>query len=145
MWRDGLTVIGLDSGLADRKPEYLTFDEAASGGAVEVTEAAAQAVPTVEATTGPMPVLILGGDTLLGGAQNRIVNVTILLKAAATTAIPVSCLGLGRWNDGRRFTASRPVDHSLRRMVSEQVAVMPSARFAADQGAIWGEIGQRQA
>jgi hypothetical protein len=47
-------------------------------------------VPTVDATVGPAPVLILGGDTIIGGAQNRIINITILLKAAATTAIPVS-------------------------------------------------------
>lgn len=145
MWRDGLTVIGLDSRLPSRPPDYLTFDDAAAGGAVEVTEAAAQAVPAVEATTGPMPVLILGGDTLLGGAQNRIINVTILLKAAATTRIPVSCLELGRWNDGRRFAAARPVDHAMRRMVAEQVSRSSSPAFAADQGAIWAEIGQRQA
>jgi hypothetical protein len=150
MWRDGLTVIALDSRLPNRPPEYLTLDEAASGGAVEVHEAAAQEVPSVEAKTGPSPVLILGGDTIVGGAQNRIVNITILLKAAATTQIPVSCLELGRWNDGRRFTASRPVDHNLRRMVAEQVSHGSgsrgtSASFAADQGAIWQEIGQRQA
>ena len=152
MWRDGLTVIALDSRLPNRAPEYLTLDEAASAGAVEVHEAAAQEVPSVEAKTGPSPVLVLGGDTIVGGAQNRIINITILLRAAATTQIPVSCLELGRWNDGRRFTASRPVDHSLRRMVAEQVShgsrargTDASARFAADQGAIWQEIGQRQA
>jgi hypothetical protein len=33
-----------------------------------------------------MPVLILGGDTLLGGAQNRIVNLTILPAASIKTA-----------------------------------------------------------
>ena len=91
MWRDGLTVIALDSRLPNRAPEYLTLDEAASGGAVEVHEAAAQEVPSVEASTGPSPVLVLGGDTIIGGAQNRIINITILLKAAATTQIPVSC------------------------------------------------------
>ena len=41
MWRDGLTVVALSSGLPDRKPEYLTLDDATAGGAVEVHEAAA--------------------------------------------------------------------------------------------------------
>ena len=111
-----------------------------------------QTVPTVDATTGPIPVLLLGGDTIIGGAQNRIINITILLKAAAKTAIPVSCLEMGRWNEGRGFDSSRPVDHALRSMVAEQVtrgarAARPGGgpRFAADQGAIWQEIGQRQA
>jgi hypothetical protein len=135
MWRDGLTVIALASGLPDRKPNYLTFEQATEGGAIEVQEAAVQSVPTVEASVGPMPVLLLGGDTIIGGAQNRIINVTILLKAATKTATPVSCLELGRWNSGRHFRASRTVDLGLRRMVAEQVHASPM--HAADQGAIW--------
>jgi hypothetical protein len=66
MWRDGLTVIGLDSSLKDRHPDYLTFDDAAAGGAVEVREGPVQQVPVVEAATGPSAVLLLGGDTLIG-------------------------------------------------------------------------------
>jgi len=151
MWRDGLTVIALESVLPNTSPDYLTFEQAQAGQAIEVHEAPMQTVPTVEARIGPKPVLVLGGDTIVGGAQNRIINISILLKAAATTAIPVSCLELGRWNDGRHFQSGRPVDHSLRGMVSEQVTRGARAssgadanRFAADQGAIWQEIGERQ-
>ncbi len=121
MWRDGLTIIALESREPNRPPEYLTFEQAQAAQGLAVEEAAVQTVPTVDATTGPMPVLLLGGDTIIGGAQNRIINITILLKAAAKTAIPVSCLEMGRWNDGRRFESSRPVDHTLRSMVAEQV------------------------
>ena len=152
MWRDGLTIIALESREPNRPPEYLTFEQAQAAQGLAVEEAAVQTVPTVDATTGPMPVLLLGGDTIIGGAQNRIINITILLKAAAKTAIPVSCLEMGRWNDGRHFESSRPVDHTLRSMVAEQVTRGARAdrsgatqRFAADQGAIWAEIGERQA
>jgi hypothetical protein len=41
MWRDGLTVIALDSGLPDRVPDYLTLDEADSAGEVDIQAAAA--------------------------------------------------------------------------------------------------------
>jgi hypothetical protein len=143
MWRDGLTIIALESREPNREPDYLTFEQAQAAHGIQVEEAAVQTVPTVDAATGPMPVLLLGGDTIIGGAQNRIINITILLKAAAKTAIPVSCLELGRWNDGRRFASSRPVDHAMRSMVAEQVTRGRS--FAADQGAIWAEIGERQA
>lgn len=85
MWRDGLTVIALDSKLRNRATKYLTFDDAASGGAIEVHETAAQAVPMVEAVTQASSVLLLLGDTIIGGAQNRIINLTILLKAASKT------------------------------------------------------------
>jgi hypothetical protein len=151
MWRDGLTIIALDPREPNRLPDYLTFEQAQAADGIQVEEAAVQTVPTVDAATGPMPVLLLGGDTIIGGAQNRIINITILLKAAAKTAMPTSCLELGRWNDGRRFASARPVDHALRGMVAEQVTRGAQAArpdhfrpFAADQGAIWQEIGERQ-
>ena len=74
MHRDGLTVIPLASALANRAPEYLTLDQAHDEGAIAVEEAPAQTVPTVDATTKGASVLILGGDTIIGGAQNRIIN-----------------------------------------------------------------------
>ncbi len=155
MWRDGLTVIALGSTVKNRLPDYLTLEQATADAALDIHEAPAQTVPTVEAITGKASVLLLGGDTIIGGAQNRIINLTILLKAAAKTAIPVSCLEHGRWNRGGQFSAGRTVDHGLRSMVAEQVTrgarhTPPAAgstaegRFAADQGAIWNEIGQRQ-
>ena len=156
-WRDGLTVIALDSELKNHAPDYLTLDQAAaSAEGLQIKEAEQQTVPTVEAITGPGKVLILGGDTIIGGAQNRIINITILLKAAAKTAIPVTCLEHGRWNRGGRFAAARQVDHALRSMVAEQVTrgsrgpahaagSAPEHRFAADQAAVWDEIGQRHA
>jgi len=36
MWRDGLTVIALASGLRDRPPDYLTFDQATADGGIGV-------------------------------------------------------------------------------------------------------------
>jgi len=152
MWRDGLTIIALESREPSRTPDYLSFEQAQAAKGIEVEEAPVQTVPTVDAATGPLPVLLLGGDTIIGGAQNRIINITILLKAAAKTAIPVSCLEMGRWNDGRWFASARPVDYAMRSMVAEQVtrgarAARPghAVPFAADQGAIWHEIGERQA
>ena len=97
MSRDGLTVVPLASPLANRAPEYLTLDQAHTEGAIAVEEAPTQSVPTVDATTKGASVLILGGDTIIGGAQNRIINITIRLKAVAKTAIPISCLEMGRW------------------------------------------------
>jgi hypothetical protein len=72
MWRDGLTVIALGSSVENRAPDYLTLDQATADAALDIHEAPAQTVPTVEAVTGKAGVLILGGDTIIGGAQNRI-------------------------------------------------------------------------
>ena len=64
MWRDGLTVIALESVLPNTPPNYLTFEQAQADQAIEVHEAPMQTVPTVEASIGPKPVLVLGGDTI---------------------------------------------------------------------------------
>lgn len=53
------------------------MEQAQAADSIQVEEAPVQTVPTVDAATGPIPVLILGGDTIIGGAQNRIINFTI--------------------------------------------------------------------
>jgi hypothetical protein len=58
MWRDGLTIIALESREPNRSPDYLTFEQAQAAQGIEVEEAPVQTVPTVDAATGPMPVLL---------------------------------------------------------------------------------------
>ena len=43
-------------------------------------------------------VLLYDGEELLGAKQNRILNVTVLVGAKSTLAIPVSCVEEGRWS-----------------------------------------------
>jgi hypothetical protein len=143
--------------------EYLTLTQAQATvhlrTAIEIHETARGSVSELVAITGQQPVLLFEGDTLVGGKQNRVVNVTILLKAAATTSIPVSCLEHGRWNSGRTFAVSRKLDPALRSAMSRQVGedvgrehARPSPpddervapRYRADQFAVWQEIGHRQ-
>ena len=45
MWRDGLTIIALDSREPDRAPTYLTFDQAQEARAIEVDEAPVDQAP----------------------------------------------------------------------------------------------------
>lgn len=150
MWREGLTLIPLEVALPQRVPDYVTLDQALEHEQLAVTETPEHTVPFVEAATKQHPVLLLGGDTIIGGSQNRIVNLTILLKAAATTRIPVSCLELGRWDNGQRFSAGRQVDASMRGMVHRMVTETSShtgpgaPAYGADQSGIWEEIGRRQ-
>ena len=71
MWRDGLTILALESREPNREPDYLTFEQAQAADGIQVEEAPVQTVPTVDATTKAAPVLLLGGDMIVGGAQNR--------------------------------------------------------------------------
>lgn len=45
-----------------------------------------------------VPVLIIEGEELVGGLQNRIVNKSILVKESSKVEIPVSCVERGRWH-----------------------------------------------
>ena len=153
MSRDGLVLVALAWEI-DRPPAYETATAATARGDLELRELGGGTVPTIEAATKEWPVVIFAGDTIVGGRQNRIINVSIWLKAATVTPIPVSCLEAGRWDTGSRFEPGRKVDYLLRSRISRQVeeraryehgmlsdeGAPPAARrasYAADQSAIW--------
>ena len=56
---------------------------------------------------GPIPVLIVEGEILIGGKQNRVVNLTVLVPAEGKLVLPVSCVEQGRWGSRGNKTWSR--------------------------------------
>ena len=156
MERDGLVVIALGSAADAAGPAYLTLAEAAETQGVDVHELGGGTVPAVEVETRDDPVVLFGGDTIVGGKQNRIVNVTIWLTPHQRTHIPVTCLEHGRWDPGAeaRFMAGPKADLGMRAMLNTQVhasAREASAlgdepapyRYSADQGAVWAEVDMK--
>jgi hypothetical protein len=157
MERDGLVVIALSAAAESAGPTYLTLDEATRAGAVEIHEVGHGSVPTVAVETKDRPVVIFAGDTIVGGKQHRIVNVTIWLTAMGTTQIPVTCLEHGRWDPGAdmAFAAGPRADLRLRSMLSKQVQAsarelaavgapaVAEARYRADQGRVWEEVERK--
>jgi len=95
MSRDGLVIGALDWGVA-REPAYATATAAGRTGDLELREQGGGTVPSIEAVTKEKTVVIFAGDTVVGGKQNRIINVTVWLPATSVTPIPVSCLEAGR-------------------------------------------------
>jgi hypothetical protein len=161
MSRDGLVIGALDWGVA-REPAYETATAAGRTGDLELREQGGGTVPAIEAVTKEKTVVIFAGDTVVGGKQNRIINVTVWLPAKSVTPIPVSCLEAGRWNQGYRFETSRKSDYLLRAKMSAQlsetalreqqmVAMAPPGHgprrhsYAADQGGVWDEIAAKEA
>ena len=83
-----------------RQSGYLPLEEALKLGLVTVTEQAQATVPELMATsTAETPVVLVGGEQVIGGLQNRVLNTTILVAAHVTQPIPVTCVEAGRWHD----------------------------------------------
>jgi hypothetical protein len=157
MEREGLVIVALGVGASQTGQAYLTLDEAVSAKAVAVHELGGGSVPTVAVETKGSPVVIFGGDTIVGGKQNRIVNVTIWLTPNKATPIPVTCLERGRWDPGQeaRFDSGPKADLRLRSMLNAQVHTharasagmgapgQVSARYMADQGSVWTEVAAK--
>jgi len=84
---------------------------------------------------GKAPVLLLAGEILVGGKQNRVLREDILLPpSSGPRALGVYCVEQGRWNEGRRdFESKASFAHpGLRREVYDK----------ADQARVWSEVAR---
>ena len=123
---------------------YRVLSEALADGSVEVREKAAASVPELWlCNRSETMVLVMGGEEVVGGKQNRMVNASFLIAPKCEVALPVTCVEQRRWaKQTDRFSAGEAVYHSLRRETHKQVreGLRASGRPVADQGAVWEAI-----
>lgn len=137
-----LPLLGKDEPAVD----YLTLDEALSRQSFEVTEVSAGgSVPELMVVNrGDLPVLLLDGELLVGAKQNRILNLTILVKAHSELKIPVSCVESGRWSyQSDRFTTSKSAAFASMRaekLSDVTLALRRSGERRSDQGKVWQAV-----
>jgi hypothetical protein len=91
------------------------------------------------------PVLLVEGETVVGGLQNRVLNVSVLVPAGSTIEVPVSCVEQGRW--GERTAFGRGRTHATRRVRRDKTrSVVESVERGngknSDQGAVWTSVHQ---
>lgn len=129
--------------------DYMLLDQTLAEGLIQIVEVdETGSVPELRVVNrSRKKVLILDGEEVVGAKQNRIVNITILIREKSTTVIPVSCVEQGRWSyDSPSFHShKRMMSSGLRAMKSEQVSrlVRTTGRYHADQSAIWDEISDK--
>ena len=134
-----------------RTLDYTILDDALNSGTIEITEVSAQgSVPELLVVNrGPKPVLIIDGEELTGAKQNRVVNLTILVPAASTLTIPVSCVEVGRWRArSKSFAAAPRTQYATgRAMRMEQVtrSIVDRGERLSDQSAVWADIADKSA
>lgn len=80
--------------------EYATLSEAKKNGWVEIVEKPGQEEVSFlhVRNSGPKPLLLLGGELLLGGKQDRIVAKDTIVPAGKEIDVPVYCVEQGRWS-----------------------------------------------
>jgi hypothetical protein len=142
----GLSVFPL-TGVRETGPAYLTGPEAFETGVIRMSELDPPEVASLAITNlGSVPILLVEGEMLVGGDQNRTMNVTVLCAPQVRTVVPVSCVEAGRWGKGRMVSASsKHAPGSLR--AAKTAHLEPRSANASsrrsDQGIIWDEVARQ--
>lgn len=130
-------------------PACKPLDDALHLGEVEITEAGAGSVPSlIVINKSETYVLIMQGDELLGGMQNRIVNISVIVGAKSVVNLPVSCVEAGRWRPvSRGFKTGEKAFPSLRHELREQVerSHRMTGRHTSDQSHVWRRVEEKLA
>ncbi|MEN3011354.1 MAG: DUF6569 family protein [Dictyoglomus thermophilum] len=90
-------------------------------------------------------VLILDGEELRGGKQNRVVNTSILVKKNSELVIPVSCTEAHRWHYiSDVFEDPDVIPIEIRKGKTESLLrnLLSKGEFESDQGLIWDMINR---
>jgi hypothetical protein len=152
-----------------RPTGYLSLEEALRRNLVTITEQARASVPELlAASAADEPIVLVGGEQVIGGLQNRVLNTTILLAPHVELKIPVTCVEVGRWHDApedyqltddasgatgsaplrpvrRGFTTDELAYAKLRKMHAKAVttSLAEGEGYRSDQGAVWSEVAER--
>ena len=122
-------------------PEIATGAE--SGLVIDELESRSVATLAVANPT-DRPILMVQGEQLVGGDQNRTLNVSVLVPPQERREVPVTCLEAGRWGERRDFArgttfAPNSVRMTMLRSVGASARGSSSSR-GSDQSAVWGDV-----
>jgi hypothetical protein len=131
---------------------FATLDEALSGGQVVITEGGAEMIrrsrdgrpveipeqrgasvnQLVLINRGSKPLLLLAGEVVSGGKQDRIIGKDrIVPPGAAPLSLDVFCVEAGRWTGGEQFSAARLMVHP---------SVREEAAITQEQAKVWDAV-----
>ena len=132
--RGPLAIVWLRAGALPPGLDVATLDEAQGAGTLVISERERAAVPDLVADNrGKRPVLLLAGEIVLGGKQNRVLAEDVLLPArSGPRSITVYCVEAGRWSasSGRFESRGTFAPSRLRSEVLDR----------ADQQRVWGAV-----
>ena len=117
--------------------DILTLKKGMELNLVEVKECETSTVNTlIVKNKAVTPLILIDGNEVIGGDQNRIVNSTILIAPQSESKIPVSCTERGRWAYKSEFQESEYLaDFNTRRVKAHAMHAKRSP-----QHEIWSSI-----
>ncbi len=148
---ENITLFPVVSASSQDTSAFLTLDEALSSGDVMIREQGSDGMARtrdgriipdystgasvnqlVLINRGKRPVLLLAGELVSGGKQDRIIGKDRIVPVGADPLpLNVFCVEHGRWSSGANFSAAKTIVHPS---VREQAAV------AQDQSRVWGAV-----
>ncbi|WP_305514479.1 ARPP-1 family domain-containing protein [Methanobrevibacter sp. V14] len=131
-----ITIIPLKTQI-NNKLDILTLKNGFELGLVQVKECEVSTVNTLIVENNAItPLILIDGEEVIGGDQNRLVNNTIVMEPKSTMKIPVSCTERGRWGYKSEFKNSDYIaNYNTRR--SKEIASRSRSQY---QDVIWSSI-----
>jgi hypothetical protein len=116
--------------------KYLTLAEGLKRHQVEVQELkGGGSVNRVHvANTSDRPLLLIGGEIILGGQQDRVLGKDTIIPPRGQAVVQVFCVEHGRWSGTRSFTQSGGLADATIRL---------RAKYRNDQRQVWAEVAKK--
>ncbi|HJZ87275.1 MAG TPA: DUF6569 family protein [Polyangia bacterium] len=118
--------------------QYLTLADGLKQKKVKVTEAkqGAQVNRVTVANQSDRPLILLGGEVILGGQQDRVIGKDTIVAPHQEANLEVFCVEHGRWTGRRDFDG-------VGGLAENKIRVR--AKYRSDQGQVWDEVAKKNA
>jgi hypothetical protein len=121
---DPTSYLTLADGLANKR---VTVSERKEGATVNQVQIANRS---------DRPLLLLGGEVILGGQQDRVMGKDTVIPPHEQVAVEVFCVEHGRWNGSRNFDRAGGLAEGKIRV---------RAKFRSNQSEVWDEVAEKTA
>jgi ARG/rhodanese/phosphatase superfamily protein len=121
-----------------QKAQYLTLADGLARKQVDVSERkeGASVNQVLVANKSDRSLLLLGGEVILGGQQDRIIGKDTIIEPHEQRTVGVFCVEHGRWNGARQFTNSGGLAEGKMRV---------RAKYRGNQQEVWDEVAKKNA
>src|SRR5215510_4831765 len=135
-----LTILPLvkDTNPLAKQAHYLTLADGLAKKQVDVSERkeGASVNQVLVANKSDKSLLLLGGEVILGGQQDRIIGKDTIIEPHEQRTVGVFCVEHGRWTGAKQFNAAGGLAEGKMRV---------RAKYRVNQQEVWDEVAKKNA